>query len=181
MGGVVRAVGRAVGGVFRGAGRVIGGVVRGAGELFTGHPIKALKSVLGGVAQGAGEVIHGGLGAVKDILGDPLSAGLVGGVAGFMLGGPWGAAAGAMLGPMIGQAGAGVVGALDNGVVSLFGLGGDQMAGAHNGAAFGPGNGGVAMGPGGTYSPWGNPGMWNGPWQGPPRTGCCCPCSTQFA
>lgn len=148
MGGAIRAVGRAVGGIARGIGSAVGGVVRGVGELFQGRPLKALGSVVGGVVKGTGHVLKGGLGAVKDVLGDPL----VMGVAGFATFG----LAGAIAGPMIGKLGSGIFGAAEQGVGNLFGINGQQgqcgMQYQSNQGCYGHNNGIMAGGCcGGTY------------------------------
>ncbi|MGE0494377.1 MAG: hypothetical protein AB7S38_34515 [Vulcanimicrobiota bacterium] len=206
MGGVVRGIGRAIGGVVRGAGRVLGGVVKGAGQILSGHPLQGLGTIGKGVLQGAGEVLKGGLGAVKDVLGDPIVGVLGGAAAGFLLtgGNPLGAIAGGIFGPAIGNAGAGIFGAMENGVSNLFGLGPEQAA-QQNAGDFGPNNGSIAYGPGGNYGGW-NQGGWPGgqQWGGDPfglpggygmpgtygvgqpgfyppqRYGCCCPCHSRF-
>ena len=148
MGGAFRAVGRAVGGIARGIGSAVGGVVRGVGHLFQGRPLKALGSVVGGVAKGAGHVLKGGLGAAKDILGDPLLMG-VAGFATFGIGG-------AIAAPLLGKLGSGIFGAAEQGVSNLFGLNAQpaqgQMQYQNNYGNYGQSNGIVAGGcVGGTY------------------------------
>ncbi|MEW6281661.1 MAG: hypothetical protein AB1758_23835 [Candidatus Eremiobacterota bacterium] len=147
----------------------MGGLVKGAGQILTGNPIKGLGTMAKGVAQGVGHVVKGGLGAVKEVIGDPI-VGVVGGAAlGFALGGPIGAVAGGLLGPAVGQAGANVFGALETGVGNLFGINGPgQGVGAQeNSYAFGPFNGHGSFYPGGGFypppTPWGYnmpPGMY---------------------
>ncbi len=155
MGGVVRGIGRAIGGVARGIGSAVGGVVKGAGQILTGHPLKGLGTIAKGVVQGAGHVIKGGLGAVKDVLGDPIVGTLGGAAAGFLIGGPIGAVLGGVLGPSIGKAGASVFGALENGVGNLFGINkpAQGIGTQENAYAFGPFNGAGSYYPGGGMYP----------------------------
>lgn len=142
MGGVFRAIGKAVSGVARGIGSVVGGVVHGVGKLFQGKPLEALGSVVGGVVKGAGSVIKGGLGAVKDVLGDPI----ITRVAGFATGGLFGS----VVGPMIGNIGSKIVGGLESAVGSLTGNNDDEaqrtMMYNQNANAFGPMNAMLASG-----------------------------------
>ncbi len=160
MGGVVRGIGRAIGGVARGIGSTVGGVVKGAGQILSGHPIKGLGTIAKGVVQGAGHVIKGGLGAVKEVLGDPIVGVLGGAAAGFLIGGPIGAVLGGVFGPAIGKAGASVFGALENGVGNLFGINkpAQGVGSQENAYAFGPFNGHGSYYPGGGFYPQVMPG-----------------------
>ncbi len=149
MGGVVRGIGRAIGGVWRGVKSVGGGLLKGAKTLFTtGNPFAALGEVGKGIWKGAGHVLKGGLGAVKDVLGDPLSMGILG----FMS--PLGLA-GAFIGPMAGQALAPMFGAMENGVGNFFGINGkpacEQMCAQQNYGDYGNYNSGMSYMPGGCY------------------------------
>lgn len=118
MSGAFKAVGDVVGGVTKGVGGALGGVVKGAGQLLTGHPIQGLSTAVGGVAQGAGQVLKGGLGAVKNVAGDPLLMG-VAGFATFGIGG-------AIAAPLLGKLGSSIAGAGEQAVGQTFGLDGQE-------------------------------------------------------
>lgn len=60
-----------MGSIVKGIGHIVGGLASGVKDVFTGHPIKAVKDVAKGVTHGA-----------LDILSNPL--------VGFCLGGPMG-------------------------------------------------------------------------------------------
>ena len=81
-----------MGGIASAIGSVVSSPFKAVGDLVTGHPIKALEAVPQGIAN-----------AGKDILSDPLSSAIIGGVGGFMLGGPIGAAIGAGIGGHVSQ------------------------------------------------------------------------------
>lgn len=150
MSGAFKAVGDVVGGVTRGVGSAVGGVAKGAGQFLTGNPIGGIGTALGGVAQGAGSVVKGGLGAVKNVMGDPLLMG-VAGLATFGVGG-------AIAAPLIGKLGSGIAGMAEQGVSSAFRLEGQQeMMAQNNQANFGQQNALMAGGVGGP-APMG-PGM----------------------
>lgn len=151
MGGAFKAVGDVVGGVKNGLGGAIGGVVKGAGQLLTGNPIKGIGTAVGGVAQGAGSVVKGGLGAVKNVMGDPLLMG----VAGFATMGLGGAVAA----PLLGKLGSGIAGSAEQAVGKTFGLDGQsgqqEMMQQSNQGAYGPQNAYMAGGNVGQPAPYG--------------------------
>jgi len=87
--GFIRSIGRAIGGVFRGVGRVVSGVFKGIGHIAKG------------ILKGVGAI-------AKTILGNPITGGifgmLAGGLLGAAIGGPFGLMLGGMLGGQIGSA-----------------------------------------------------------------------------
>jgi len=191
MGGVVRGIRRAVGGVVRGVGSAIGGVVRGVGHLARGRLDKAVGSVVGGVVKGTGHVLKGGLGAVSDVLGDPV-VGVLAGVAGF---GAFGIG-GAVAGPLLAKFGSKVFGAAEKGVGNLFGLNQQQhqhLNFGHNYGSFGPNNAHFGAYPGGLRPPFYGPSfpspfgsgypmpMPQVPSHYHPPTYGCTPCHCQFS
>lgn len=68
-----------MGSVVHGIGHIVGGVAHGVGDLFTGHPIKALKDAGGGIAHGALDILSNPL--VGMAIGGPFG-GVISGVAG---------------------------------------------------------------------------------------------------
>ncbi|MFA5505510.1 MAG: hypothetical protein WC314_10075 [Vulcanimicrobiota bacterium] len=144
MSGAFKAVGDVVGGAVKGVSSAVGGVAKGAGQILTGNPIEGLGTAVGGVAQGAGHVLKGGLGAVKNVAGDPLTMG-VAGFATFGIGG-------AIAAPLLGKLGSGLAGTAEQAVGQTFRLDGQQgqqdMMAYNNQAAFGPQNAYMAGGVG---------------------------------
>src|SRR5579862_6040798 len=67
-----------MGSVFSGIGHIVGGIAHGVGDLFTGHPIKALKDAGSGIAHGALDILSNPL--VGMVIGGPFG-GLISGVA----------------------------------------------------------------------------------------------------
>lgn len=133
MSGAFKAVGDIVGGVAQGVTKTVGGVLKGAGQVLTGNPIEGLKTAVGGVVQGSASVVKGGLGAVKDVTGDPLTMGAAG-LATFGLGG-------AIAAPLIGKLGSGIAGNAEQAVGQTFGLDGQQqMMTQYNQANYGSQN-----------------------------------------
>lgn len=150
MGGAFKAAGDVLGGVTKGVTNTVGGVVKGAGQILTGNPIEGLGTAVGGVAKGAGSVLKGGLGAVKNVMGDPLLMG-VAGFATFGVGG-------AIAAPLLGKLGSGIAGTAEQGVSQTFGLDGQQgqqdMMYANNSANFGPNNACMCSGGVGHTAPY---------------------------
>lgn len=133
MSGAFKAVGDVAGGLSGGIGKSVGGLFKGAGQVLTGHPIKGLKSAIGGVAQGAGSVVKGGLGAVKNVAGDPMLMGIAG-LATFGLGG-------AIAAPLLGKVASSIAGTAEQGVSKAVNLDGAQnMMSQNNQANFGDQN-----------------------------------------
>jgi hypothetical protein len=148
MSGPFKAIGDIGGGLIHGVTRSVGGVLKGAGQVLTGHPIEGLGTAVGGVVQGSASVVQGGLGAVKDVAGDPLVMGAAG-LATFGIGG-------AIAAPLIGQLASGVAGNAESTVGQTFGLDGQQqMLTQDNYANYGPQNAYMAGGNVGQTAPVG--------------------------
>lgn len=170
MGGVVRGIGRAVSGVWRGVKSVGGGLLKGGKLLLQGKPLQALGAVGSGIWKGIGHTLKGGLGAVKEVLGDPLTMGVLGFMTPLGLGG-------ALLAPMAGQALAPVFGMMENGVGNFFGINGqpaaEQMCYQQNYGDYGNYNGGASIMPGGCYPGSYYPQSYPSYGQYPPYGGSC--------
>lgn len=155
MSGAFKAVGDVVGGVAKGVTKSVGGVLKGAGQVLTGHPIEGLKTAVGGVVQGSASVVKGGLGAVKDVTGDPLLMGAAG-LATFGIGG-------AVAAPLIGKLGSSIAGNAEQTVGQTFGLDGQQqMMTQYNQSNYGEQNAYIGGNIGG-LPPTGGPGMMGQP------------------
>lgn len=77
MSGAIKAVGEVVSAPFKVAKNLISAPI----DLITGHPGEALHDVVGAVTQPFKSIANAG----KDILGDPLTMGIIGAVAGSLL------------------------------------------------------------------------------------------------
>jgi hypothetical protein len=124
-------------------------VLKGGVQVLTGHPLEGLGTAVGGVVQGSAQVVKGGLGAVKDVTGDPLTMGAVG-LATFGVGG-------AIAAPLLGKLGSSIAGNAEQGVSQTFGLDGQQqMTAQTNYADYGAQNAYMAGGNvGGAAAPYG--------------------------
>ena len=148
MSGAFKAVGDLAGGVLGGVGTAAGGVLKGAGQLLTGNPIGGIGTALGGVVQGSAKVVKGGLGAVKEVTGDPLLMGAAG-LATFGIGG-------AIAAPLLGKLGSSIAGNAENAVGQTFNVDGQQqLATQGNYSDFGAQNASMAGGNVGGLPPYG--------------------------